>query len=152
MIFKPEDFDDSGDGPLRRPAHEIANAKIAPVLEENERLKTIEKLMERDPEWGNEFAAVTHFKAECDKLTEQNRELESIVSKRVPKLEKILSIMKDALEEIDNKAEMTILGPSQYDDCRDERQAHEIGAHKAFGQQAEVAREALAKCEELEDK
>lgn len=25
MKFKPEDFDNSGDGPLRQPAHEIAN-------------------------------------------------------------------------------------------------------------------------------
>lgn len=62
-----------------------ANAKVAPLIAENERLKDANC-------WSCED------KEKIRKLTEQNRELESIVSKSVPKLEKILSIMKEALE------------------------------------------------------
>ena len=78
------------------------NAKVAPLIAENEMLR-----WERDVAGKNARAALAEVKeigmllgAEANKnqkLTEQNRELESIVSKRVPKLEKILSIMKEAL-------------------------------------------------------
>ena len=113
-------------------ASQLANTKVAPLIAENERLK--EQLLQRLPtftiahnsdtemlRWErdvadkNARAALAEVKeigmllgAEANKnqkLTEQNRELESIISKRVPKLEKILSIMteqnrilKEALE------------------------------------------------------
>lgn len=125
-------------------ASQLANTKVAPLIAENRRLQEqlteasgeVERLRDENRKILKELNATTQGREnaykEQEKLNEQNR------------------IMKEALTEINDKADMTILGPSQYDDCRDEKQAHEIGAHKAFGQQAEIAREALAKCRELE--
>lgn len=99
-----------------------ANAKVAPLIAENERLKDANKHLQislnrieaaemhhhallwqihcgqdKREELKEYFDSCEDGKSTVCMLTEQNRELESIVSKRVPKLEKILSIMKGAL-------------------------------------------------------
>lgn len=64
------------------------------------------------------------------------------------KLEARCQRMKEALEGIENLKTQTILGPSALDDGSETFEGcHEIGAHKAFQNCADIARSALAEVE-----
>ena len=77
-----------------------------------------------------------------EKITRDNDD-PGVFNKDIHYLLEVIEKLKISLECIENEGGLTILGPAENECCFDIREAHSIGAAKAFEAQAETAREGL---------